>query len=139
VQGGPQFRDPVDPRIDKAWYHAFQAEHDGQTPEEFYTGLPYDQLKYNRYSADMGLKEALDDLEWSRGFEHSTGNAPTDDDWKAWWLHNYGRDMRTDEERRRDKMALKGGGGKKLPRFRGKGREEPQRPPLWIPPVTYWR
>ena len=136
--GGP-FRDPIDPRIDTAWYHAFQAEHDGQTPEEFYTGLPYDQLKYNRYDADRALTEALDDLEWSRGFRSYAGKDPTDDDWKAWWMHNYGRDMRTDKERERDKEARKGGAGRKLPRFRDRGQEAEPRPPLWVPPVTYWR
>jgi hypothetical protein len=141
--GGPQFRDPIDPRIDTAWYHAFQAEHDMQTPEAFYTGIPMETLladtKRWAGAMDMALGEALDDLEWSRGFQRMTGEVPTDDDWKAWWMQNYGRDMRTDEERRRDRIARKGGGGRKLPRFRGKGQEEGQRPPLWVPPVTYWR
>ena len=136
--GGP-FRDPVDDRIDKAWYHAFQAEHDGQTPEEFYTGLPYDQLKYHKTEAGWALDEALDDLEWSRGFRSYSGKDPTDDDWKAWWMHNYGRDMRTDAERKRDKTARKGGPGRKLPRFRGQGQEPEQRPPLFVPPQTFWR
>jgi hypothetical protein len=140
IAGGPQFRDPIDPRIDRAWYHAFQAEHEGQTPEEFYTGLPYEQISRRPYEADMALSEALDDLEWSRGFQRmNQGQPPTDDDWKAWWMHNYGRDMRTDEEKRRDRIARKGGGGRKLPRFRGQGQEEAQRAPLFVPEPTIWR
>ena len=141
VQGGPTFRrGPED--VDQVWYKAFQQEHDGQTPEEFYGGKPLESMGNTERNTHLGW--AVYDRRWSEGFQRmNRGQAPTDDDWKAHWHDsrpgmqrpwyegmNPGRVVRIQQQRRKWRMQR---------RREEEGATNQQRPPNWIPPVTYWR
>lgn len=138
-QGGPQFRNPPE-GVDAVWYRAFQREHDGQTPEEFYGGQPLEGMSPQDRNFHLGW--AIRDREWSQGFKDYAGKEPTDDDWRAHWHAsrpgmqrpwyegmNPGRVARIQGQRRRWRMQR---------RREGEG-DTGQRAPNFMPPVTYWR
>lgn len=58
------------------WYKAFQDEHEGQTPEQYYK------------ATGEGLAEALADKEWAENFAEDNGRPPTDDEWRWWWFES---------------------------------------------------
>lgn len=142
VQGGPQFRSPPQ-GVDATWYKAFQQEHGGQTPEEFYRGESLENL--SNYERDLGLGEAIADRQWSEGFQGMTGRPPTDDDWKAHWhASRPGQGRPWYEGMNPARVARIGASRRKWRMQRRREREgdtgeDEQRPPNWVPPVTYWR
>jgi hypothetical protein len=101
------------------WYQAFQGQHAGQTPEQYYQQPGQTATEGPGYAPGSSLGAALDDLAWSQDFQKKSGKAPTDYDWQLHWYqkHGYG-----------------------TPSFmQPKQQPQPQMAQTWAPPWTYWR
>ena len=110
------------PFVPEGWWEEFQAQHEGETPLEYYGEQGY---------GGDSLGAALKDLEWSQGFAlANAGKPPSESDWVQHWYHKQG--MMTHEEYADYKEKL----GKK--RKKAKDEAPVPRPPTWIPPQVWW-
>lgn len=140
------------PGIERGWYQAFQQEHEGQTPEEYYGG-------------EYGLAEALADREWSQGFQKMYGRAPSDYDWAAWYYQKTGTGPRPSRAERRAakvtgrrkarkawatergweswgkyEQAIQEGWAKEGETYAEAVKRKPgEKGPKYVPPRIYWR
>lgn len=123
----PQYK-PMPPGMDLSgtpawpgWWEAFQDEHEGETPLEYYGAQGY---------GDESLRAALEDLEWSQQFAADAGHGPSDYDWNAWWYHKQGMYSPVEYEAYKKKLDKQ--------RKKAKADQPAPRPPTWIPEQTWW-
>lgn len=141
------------PGVDRGWYQAFQQEHKGQTPEEYYGG-------------EYGLAEALADREWSQSFQQQYGRPPSDYDWDnwyyqktgGWWKMMSGAERRYERQKGRRKSrkawavehgwkgwgqyetAIQEGWAEEGEDYESAIKKKPgEKGPLYVPPQVYWR
>ena len=126
---GPTYRD-APAGVDAGWYRAFQDEHDGMTPEEWY------QTTEGHSSKGQALVEALADRDWGDEFRKMTGRAPSEYDWQNHYYSKYGRPPSGKgyrQERRAERRERRH--GKEWEEERQNRRKEPEtRPAMYVPP-----
>jgi hypothetical protein len=111
------------------------------TPEEYYRGRPLNELSAGERQA--GLDEARFDRQWSEGFQRMTGEAPKEEDWKAWWHQSRAGAQRPWWEGMNPARVARIGAARRKWRMQRRREEEgdanKQYPPNYVPPNTYWR
>jgi len=114
------------PGINQQWYSQFQAEHQGQTPDEYYA-----MTSAQAGNPHEGLADALADLQWSQAFARDKGRPPNADEWRWWWFTT--REGGTPEAKAAAQNQGGGRGGG------GGGGPTGQVPPVYVPPQVWWR